>query len=167
VKETIKVQGRGSGLWFMRKKDSDSSSAKDDTVEETSSIKKGESSGRKGTAGPTKKTTELTAKAAESTENTNKQDDESTKKRSTWITKRSFVEEPEELPLEPPRPRPTRSATVSGFWPGRMTTDNKSDLPQRPGHQKAGSDGAIMTMRKAPNSSAPSRSHTEASGEGK
>ena len=151
----------------MRKKDTDSSSAKDDAVEETSSVKKGESSGRKGTAGPTKKSTELvTAKAAESTK-----DDEPTKKpsrsSSIWITKQPIVEEPDELPLEPPRPRPTRSATVSGFWPGMMAAGIKSELPQRPGHQKAGSDGALMTVKKTPKSSTPSRSHTEPSGEGK
>jgi len=153
----------------MRKKDTDSSSTKDDAVEETSSVKKGESSGRKGTAGPTKKSTEPTAKAAESTKNT--KDDESTKKpsrsNSIWITKQPIVEEPEELPLEPPRPRPTRSATVSGFWPGMMAAGIKSELPQRPGHQKAVSDGALMTVKKTPKSPTPSRSHTEASGEGK
>lgn len=144
----------------MRKKDTDSSSSKADTVEEISSIKKGESSGRKGTAGPTKKSTEQTAK-----------DDEPTKKpsrsNSIWITRQPIVEEPDELPLEPPRPRATRSATVSGFWPGKMATDNKSDLPDRPPNHKAASDGALMTVKKSPKSSAPSRSQTEASGEGK
>jgi len=153
----------------MRKKDTDSSSTKDDRVEEISTIKKGDSSGRKGTVESNKKPTELAAKAGESTKNTNKQPTKKpSRSNSIWITKQPIVEEPEqdELPMEPPRPRPTRSATVSGFWPGKMATDNKSDLPQRPGHQKAGSDGAIVTMKKNTKSPAPSRSHTEASGEG-
>jgi len=172
AKQTIKVQGKGSGLWFMRKKDTDSGSVKDDTAAEEvfGSGKKGESSGRKGTARPKKST--------ESIKNTDKKDDDSTKKSlplrsSSFIlfTKQPVVEEPEEEDeptKETPRSRLSRSATVTSFWPGKMTKDDKDDLPLHPpSHQKSKSESGVLTKKWISKSSSPSRTQTEGSVEGK
>ncbi|KAF8957653.1 hypothetical protein BDZ97DRAFT_99836 [Flammula alnicola] len=125
-KETIKVQGKGSGLWFMRKKDTDADSVKSDDQDAAEASKP---------AAPTRSN-------------------------SIWITKKPIVEEPEEIEeptKDTSRPRPSRSATIAGFWPGRMNTKDEKELPQRPGHQTAKSDTTVTTR---PNSS-PTRSHTK------
>ncbi|KAF9040100.1 hypothetical protein BJ165DRAFT_1351527 [Panaeolus papilionaceus] len=118
-KETIKVQGKGTGLWFMKKKDTAPESHTSDTAESSSG----------------KKTLSRSS--------------------STWLSKKTLVEEPEEE--EPviinrkdvPRSTVTRSATVA-FWPSRGNKDTKDDkvLPPRPGHQKARSDTAVITVNK-------------------
>ncbi|KAF8909643.1 hypothetical protein CPB84DRAFT_1765087 [Gymnopilus junonius] len=125
AKETIKVQGKGSGLWFSRKKDTmPASDANDDAEPEASK----QSSG-------------------------------------SWFAKQPIVEEPEEVEPVPeaPKRRLTRSATVTGFWPQRMSTKSDKDLPQRPNHQKANSDSVVVRSKsKQVNDSAVvPRSHTE------
>jgi hypothetical protein len=91
------------------------------------------------------------------------------------ITKAPIVEEPEGDPIKKvnpaPRRRPTRSASVSGFWPKRMNstiTNAKDDteIPHRPGHQKARSETAVVQAKKHGQSLSNSESHAE-SGEGK
>lgn len=98
-----------------------------------------------------------------------------TSKRSSgsWFTKQPLVEEPEqeEEPVqEAPLRRLTRSATVTGFWPQRMSTrdEKEKELPQRPIHQKANSDSVVVRSKSKQNndSAVVPRSHTE-SGEGK
>lgn len=94
------------------------------------------------------------------------------------ITKAPIVEEPEEDPEVPikkanhaPRRRPTRSASVSGFWPKRMNTTTRNakddtEILHRPGHQKARSETAVVQAKKHGQPSSNSESHAE-SGEGK
>lgn len=133
AKETIKVQGRGSSLWFTRKKDTTHvPDAKDNTEPETNRRTSG-----------------------------------------SWFSKQPIVEEPEEeeLPIQQaPRRRPTRSATVSGFWPPRMNTksEKEKELPQRPSHLKANSDSVIVRSKSKQknDSTVVPRSQTE-NGEGK
>jgi hypothetical protein len=100
-KETIKIQGRSSGMWFTRKKDTETSSLKDMPQDPP--------------------------RASEST--ASKPRPVPSRSNTLWFSNNQIVEEPSEepepLPKKPtragtvPRRRPSRSATVSGFWPGK------------------------------------------------
>ncbi|KDR73932.1 hypothetical protein GALMADRAFT_594529 [Galerina marginata CBS 339.88] len=153
AKETIKVQGKGSGLWFTRKKDTINVK---DPEEELSSMSS--SSSRSRSRSPSRKNTISNSKPAPPS-----------RSGSIWITKNPIVEEPEEEPQplkESPRQRLTRSATVSGFWPGRMNTKDEKELPQRPTHQKAHSESAVAVVkRNNSRNGSQSQSHSDGSGE--
>lgn len=126
-------------MWFSRKKDSDTESIK--SSEPDSPV--AESSSRR-----------------------------LSRSNSIWITKKPIVEEPEDVeePVkDTTRARPTRSMTMSSFWPSRMNTKEEKELPQRPGHQTAKSDTMVATRgkdRQASKDTSPARSHTSDSTEG-
>ncbi|PPQ79963.1 hypothetical protein CVT24_003748 [Panaeolus cyanescens] len=133
-KETIKVQGKGSGLWFMKKKDT---MIETPDKSDVASVKSNKSDGAESGSG--KKTL--------------------SRSNSTWFAKKTLVEEPEEeepvvvskkdVPRTTGRPTVARSTTVA-FWPARANKDEKEEkeLPPRPGHQKARSDTTIATVSK-------------------
>ena len=133
-KETIKIQGRSSGMWFTRKKDTDTSSVKNMPQDPP---RGSESTISKPRPTPSRSST-------------------------LWFTNKPAVEEPSEEPdpqVNKPtrsstvtRRRPSRSATVSGFWPGK-TSNNESakddiDIPNKPKHQKSRSETAVVPTKK-------------------
>ena len=153
-KETIKVQGRSSGMWFTRKKDTEISSVKDMPQDPP--------------------------RAPEST--TSKPRPTPSRSNTLWFSNKAIVEEPSEEP-EPPvkkstrtgtvaRRRPSRSATISGFWPGKTNTTERAkddiDIPARPGHQKSRSDTVVVQVQKRKQTRSPSSSRADGEvGEGK
>ncbi|KAH9477188.1 hypothetical protein JR316_0011107 [Psilocybe cubensis] len=121
AKETIKVQQKGTSLWFFKKKDTTAVEAPSEAEE--------------GPECPTRSTS-------------------STSSNSTWFSKKTIVEEPEEI--ETPgvaaaaQPKLSRAATFTGFWPTRMNTKDEKELPARPPNTpntKAKSDTMIVASK--------------------
>ncbi|KAF9528805.1 hypothetical protein CPB83DRAFT_813344 [Crepidotus variabilis] len=147
-KETIKVQGRSSGMWFSRKKDTDTASVKDLPQDPP-------------------------AASSSSSQRTSQSKSRPSPTRSIKVTKKPLVQEPEEdtsskksskgKESTEPRGRPMRAASVSGFWPGKLGNSSKDDskTPQRPGHQKARSDTAVVLAKRR--SASPAESTHSAS----
>jgi len=153
-KETIKIQGRSSGMWFTRKKDTDTSSLKDMPQDPP---RPSESTASKPRPPPSRSNT-------------------------LWFSNKSFVEEPSEVPEPLPkkptragtmaRRRPSRSATISGIWPGKTNRIERAKddtyISERPGHQKSSSETAVVQVKKRNQTRSPSRSSTRTEvGEGK
>jgi hypothetical protein len=148
-KETIKIQGRSSGMWFTRKKDTETSSLKDMPQD------------------PPRTSTTSKPRPTPSRANT------------LWFSNKPIVDEPSQEPepvaKKPKRSatvsrrRPSRSATVSGFWPGKMTNaKDDMDIPERPGHQKSRSETVVVQSKKHKQTRSPSRSETQGEvGQGK
>ena len=129
-KETIKIQGRSSGMWFTRKKDAESSSVKD--------------------------MPQAPPRVPESTKSTPRATPPRSK--TLWLSDKPIVEEPSQEPSPVKkatgtstvaRRRPSRSATA---WPGKVNNieHTKDDIgsPERPGHQKSRSETAVVQVQK-------------------
>jgi len=153
-KETIKIQGRSSGMWFTRKKDTETSSLKDMPQD------------------PPRPSGSTTSKPRPAPSRSN----------TLWFSNKSFVEEPSEapepLPKKPTRAgtlarrRPSRSASVSGFWTGKANgiehAKDDTSISERPGHQKSRSETAVIQVKRRNQTRSPSGSRTRTEvGEGK
>ena len=136
-KETIKVQGRSSGMWFTRKKDTEASKTSDMPQDPP-----------KSRPAPSRSNTLWITKQPivdEPEEEPEPQGKQKAKARTM------------------PRPRSSRSNTVSGFWPGRMNssaTQTKDDLSvvPRPKHQKSRSEIEVVQAKKQKRSHSPEAS---------
>jgi len=138
-KETIKIQGKGTGLWFNRKKDTIVTPAES------------EENSQEGTSSKPAPPTRSNSKWFTTSPMVEEPEEEII---SPAVTTRAT-----------PRRRPSRAATMtSGFWPRRMESKDEKELPERPPNQKVKSDTAVVLAKK--NDHSPTRSHTEA-GEGK
>jgi len=109
AKETIKVQGKASGLWFMRKKDSESN------VEESVSLQR----------------PPITHSNSMWLLRKPLVDEPPEDLQLGKVPAKEPVQEP---PVKPAPSRPTRdrSMTTSSFWPGRMNTKDESKEPVCP-----------------------------------
>ncbi|KAF4611678.1 hypothetical protein D9613_003648 [Agrocybe pediades] len=135
-KETIKVQGKGSGLWFTRKKD---------TIVTPVESRENSQEGSSSKPVPTRSNSKwFTTKSV-----VEEPEEEIVSPAVSAATRPT-----------PPRRRPSRAATMSsGFWPRRVESKDDKDLPERPPHQKVKSDTAVVLVK--PKDHSPTRSHTE------
>jgi len=114
AKETIKVQGKASGLWFIRKKASSESNA----AEETISIQRP----------PITHSNSMWLLRKPLV-------DEPVDDLQAVPVKESAKSE------QPPRPSRERSMTTSSFWPGRMNTKDEPETKETPSPPRKQSKG--------------------------
>ncbi|KAF9007025.1 hypothetical protein BDQ17DRAFT_1389159 [Cyathus striatus] len=135
AKQTIKVQGKSSGLWFMRKKDDEEPAPVVQTP-------------------PTTPPKTQAKRAPPARSNT-----------SFWLTRKPTATEQIQQVEEPAQTRrpPKRSATDSSFWPIRRNSNQHDNAAHRLEPLKAKSDTSVVVAR--PNSKSRSRSNSNGSNE--